>query len=122
MRDPAGPNHDSGGGTARRECRKVKRETRTDTRRGKEGTHPLCQDTGDLLSHAALASLDLLPDSGEAASLTQLHDELDLTVRCGHVRAVEAHDVHVPQASEERELTRELLQRALMRDDRLARQ
>ena len=40
----------------------------------KKGTHPLGQNTRDLLSHAAFAPSDLLTDSGEAAPLAQLHD------------------------------------------------
>ena len=85
-------------------------------------THPLRQDPGNLLPHAALPAPDLLPDGSQALPLAQLHHQLDLAVRRGHVRAIKPDDVRVPQAREERELPHKLLQRALMRDDRLARE
>jgi len=88
---------------------------------GATNTHTLSQNARDLLAHAALPPANLLADGGEAAALAELHDELDLAVGRRHVRAVEADDVRVPEAREERELARELLQRPLVRHDRLAR-
>ena len=87
-------------------------------------THPLSQHPrdSDLLSRATLPPLNLLPNSSEALSLAQLHHQLDLAIRRRHVRAVEPNDVRVSEAGDERELAHELLQRALMRDDRLARE
>ena len=99
----------------------IKAKTRGEGKGARHTTHPLCQDPGDLLPHAALPAPNLLPDGSQTLPLAQLHHQLDLAVRRGHVRAVEPDDVRVPEAREERELPHELLQRALMRDNRLAR-
>jgi hypothetical protein len=87
-----------------------------------KGTYTLCQNPRDLLSYAALPPPNLLPDGGETPPLAELHNELDLTIRRGHIRAVEPDDVRVSEPREERKLAHELLQRALVRDDRLARE
>jgi len=77
-------------------CEGEKRGVKSKKGGKEQGTHPLGQNTSDLLSHAALPPADLLPDGGKAAALAELHDELDLGVGRVHVRAIKADDVGVP--------------------------
>ena len=85
------------------------------------GTYALRDTSSDLLPNARADQSHLLANRLEAAALAELHEDLDLARRRGHVRSIELDDVYVGCGRADSDLSQELLHWRLERGDCLSR-